>query len=74
MAKVICAEPECEFYNKDGCTAEEVNLTAGRVHTMHQGYMRVWECRMFKQSEEARALFEMLKRYFDACYRKKTDG
>lgn len=63
--KVWCAETECE-HNKDNlCKAKEINISAGRVHTIHDGYIHHWECRTFKMSEEAEKLFSMLKRYFD---------
>lgn len=65
MTKVWCAETECKLQKNNRCTAKEINLSAGHIHTMHQGFMHHWECRMFEQSEDAKELFGMLKSYFD---------
>lgn len=73
MPKVWCAETECEYYRDNRCTAKEINISAGHIHTKHQGYIHHWECRTFKMSEEAKELFGMLKAYFDS-YGERKDG
>ena len=65
MTKVYCAETECKYFDDCLCTADEINLTAGHIHSVHNGFMHHWECRMFEQSKEAKEMFEMLKSYFD---------
>lgn len=70
MPKVWCAETECEYCKGNKCTAREINISAGHIHTVHQGFIHHWECRTFKISEEAKELFDMLKRYFDGLSKK----
>lgn len=65
MAKVWCAEIECEYNRENICRAKEINISAGHLHTKHQGFIHHWECRTFKMSEEAAELFGMFKAYFD---------
>ena len=65
MAKVWCAETECEFCHENECTAEEINFSAGHIHTKFQGYKHHWECNTFKMSKEAEEVFGMLKAYFE---------
>ena len=65
MPKVWCAENECVFNKDNECVAEEINLSAGHVHTKHQGFAHKLECRTFQQSDEAKEMFEMLKSFFD---------
>ena len=65
MPKVWCAETECEYYHENGCKAKEINISAGHIHTIHQGFAHHWECRTFKPSEDAKEMFKMLKTYFD---------
>lgn len=74
MPKVWCAETECEYYGEDGCTANEINITAGHIHAKHQGYIHHWECRTFKMSEEYKKLFGMLKAYFDRVDKEDDDA
>lgn len=65
MPKVWCAEIECKYHKNNKCTAKEINLSAGHIHTVHQGFIHHWTCRMFEPSEDAKELFEMCKEYFD---------
>lgn len=60
MSKVWCAENECEHNKANQCRAREINLSAGRMHTVHEGFCQVWTCRTFKQDEETQKLFEAL--------------
>lgn len=61
MPKVWCAEIECEWCKENQCTADEINLSAGRMHTVYEGYRQVWTCRTFKMSEEAKKMIDILK-------------
>lgn len=65
LPKVVCAEVECAFYSEDGCTAKEINLTAGHMHTKWEGYRHVWTCRTFEPSPLVQNMFNQLKSYFD---------
>lgn len=69
MTKVYCAEIECENCKENECKAKEINLTAGHIHTVHKGFAHHWECRTFKQSKDAKEIFDMLKAYFDGLQR-----
>ena len=71
--RIVCAETECEYFSMDGCTAEKITLTAGHMHTVHEGYRRVWTCRTFMPSPEAKEIFDMLKSYFDAVNAKAKE-
>ena len=73
MAKVRCAETECEYCHDCECTAHEINISAGHIHTKHQGYIHHWECQTFKMSKEAEEIFGMLKAYFGSLGERK-DG
>ena len=72
--RVYCAEIECEHYSEDGCTAEEINLTAGHMHTVHEGFRHVWTCRMFEPSPIAKEIFDKLKKYFDNFNARRADA
>lgn len=74
MPKVYCAEIECEYYSEKGCKAKEINVSAGRIHTIHQGFARHWVCRTFKMSKEAEEISELLKPYFDKIKKEKNDN
>lgn len=65
MTKVYCAETDCEHFDDCLCTAEEININSGHIHSVHNGFMRHWECRTFKQSKDAKEIFDRLKAYFD---------
>lgn len=71
--RIVCAETECEYFSMDGCTAEEINLTAGHMHTVHEGYRHVWTCRTFRPSPEAKEIYDMLKSYIDAVNAKAKE-
>lgn len=73
MAKVWCAEIECQ-YNQDGqCRAKEINIAAGHIHSKYQGFIHHWECRTFRLSKESEELFSELKTYFNRGERETTD-
>ena len=62
MAKVWCATLECEYNKRNKCTAKEINLSDGHVHTVHQGYLQIWKCEAFAMSREAREMYEDLRK------------
>ena len=61
---VWCAETECVYCKENICTADEINLSAGHMHTVHEGFRHVWTCRTFSPDPEAKELFDMLKAFF----------
>ena len=62
MAKVWCAAIECEHNKNNRCTAKEINLSEGRVHTVHEGVKQVWGCRMYNMSNESKELWAMINK------------
>ena len=60
MPKVWCAETECEHNKGNQCRAKEINLSAGRIHTVHEGFRQVWTCRTFQMKEEYKKMLETL--------------
>lgn len=63
MAKVWCAQIECEHNKGNRCRASEINLSCGSIHTVHQGFKQVWECRSFQMGDESKRLYDELKRF-----------
>ena len=61
MARVTCAEITCEYNFENRCTRAEVNFAAGHRHTVHEGFMHVWTCRNYKESERAKEIREFLQ-------------
>ena len=64
MPKVWCAAIECEHNKNNQCKAKEINLSNGNVHTVHQGFMHIWQCRAFEMSEQAKQFRKELDKYF----------
>lgn len=58
MSKVVCAALECKYNKNNRCTASSVSLSDGHIHTVHQGYKQIWECKTFEISEEDKKLYE----------------
>ena len=73
MVKVWCAEIECIYNSENECTATEINLSVGHLHTKHQGYAHKWECRTYQQSKEAKAIIDMLNAYFENAERRNNN-
>ena len=67
MPKVWCAAIECKNNKNNQCTATEINLSSGNVHTYYQGFKQVWECRNFNMSEEYKRMMEEVSRIFGGC-------
>ena len=64
MTKVMCAEIECKHYSDKGCKAEEINISAGHMHTVHEGFRHVWTCKTYEMSEESKQIHEQLHEFF----------
>ena len=64
MAKVWCATLECKHNKNNQCRAKSINLSDGHVHTVHQGYKHIWECRCYEESNRAATLRKMLNGYY----------
>ena len=62
MAKVWCASIECEHNKRNQCKAKEINLSDGHVHTVRQGYLKIWKCRSFEESEQSKKMMEALNK------------
>lgn len=60
MPKVWCATIECENNKNNRCTAKEICLSDGHIHTVHQGFKQVWFCRKYNTSNEAKELKDKL--------------
>jgi hypothetical protein len=63
MAKVWCATIECPNNKNNRCTAKEINISDGHIHTVHQGFKQVWECRTHTISQESKQFEERIKEY-----------
>ena len=62
MAIVYCAAVDCKHRNENNrCTLKKICLNEGRVHTKHQGFKQVWECKNYEQSERSKEIEEMVK-------------
>ena len=64
MPKVWCAEITCKHNQDNLCKAKKVNLSAGQMHTVHEGIRQVWTCRMFEMSDEAKKLKEIVESFY----------
>lgn len=63
MPKVWCAAIECANNKNNRCTAAEINLSAGHIHTVHQGFKQVWECKLYNMSQESKQIEEKIKEW-----------
>ena len=61
MQKVWCAAIDCMNNKNNLCTAAEINLYAGHIHTVHQGFKPVWECGMYNVSIESKQIEEKIR-------------
>ena len=68
MPKVWCAETTCK-HNKDNlCSAKKINLSAGQIHTVHEGCRQLWTCRTYEMSYEAKKLKEVIESFYTRGY------
>lgn len=65
MAKVWCAQIECEHNKGNRCRATEINLSVGNLHTIHQGFEQVWYCRSYQMSDEAKRQYDAVKQFLE---------
>jgi hypothetical protein len=63
MTKVWCATIECEHNKNNRCAASEINLSDGHIHTVHQGFKQVWECRTYNMSKESKQLEDRINEW-----------
>ena len=66
MAKVWCAAIECANNKNNRCTAAEINLSDGHIHTVNQGYKQIWECRTYNMSAKSKQMEDEIKKYLCA--------
>ena len=64
MPKVWCATLECKHNEGNKCRAKSINLSDGHIHTVHQGFKHIHECRTYEMSDRAKTLGKMLEGYF----------
>ena len=65
MPKLVCAAIECRFNKDYHCRAGTVRLSDGHIHTVHQGYKQIWECKTYEISSEAKQLSDEIKSFLD---------
>lgn len=65
MPKLVCATLECKYNKNNRCTAKEISLSDGHIHTVHQGYKQVWECKTYEMSAEDRQLYEEMSLFMN---------
>ena len=63
MAKVHCASIDCEYNFNTKCTAKEIQLNDGHIHTVHQGFKHMHECKTYTKSEYFKELEQFLKQF-----------
>ena len=63
MPKVWCSAIECENNKNNRCKAAEINLAEGYIHTVHQGFKKVWECKTYNMSKESKQLEDKIKEW-----------
>ena len=73
MAKVWCAAIECANNKNNRCTAAEINLAEGHIHTVHQGCKQVWECRTYNMSEQAKKIDDVIKAFYRSYGERKDN-
>jgi hypothetical protein len=61
MAKVFCASIDCSHNENCKCTLKEVALKEWYIHTMHEGYKHMWECKNYEMSEEAEDMYAKIR-------------
>lgn len=71
MPKITCTCFDCKFCNDESkCTAEEIKLKSGNIATVWEGRQDVWWCKSFEMSDEAKAIHEKVKEYFEGRRKK----
>ena len=63
MIKVICASIDCEYNHNKKCTAKEIKLNDGHIHTVHQGFKHIHECKTYEKSEYSKELEKFLEEF-----------
>ena len=70
MAKIRCPSVECEWNKNNRCTAKEIYLSEHCVHTVHQGFVRMWVCKGYQESERAKAIRVEMEKYMSGVMKK----
>lgn len=74
MARVYCAAIECANNKNNRCTAAEINLSEGHIHTVHQGLKQVWECKNYNMSDQAKQIADVIKEFYRSYGERRNDG
>ena len=61
MSKVHCTSFECEYNRDNICNAEVIRLSDGHIHTVHQGFKHIHECKTYKKSQYYEELEQFLQ-------------
>lgn len=61
MSKVYCASIDCEYNYNNVCEAKVIDLSDGHIHTVHQGFKHIHECRTYKKSQYYEELEQFLQ-------------
>lgn len=68
MANVHCASFDC-VHNRDNiCIAGTIRLADGHIHTVHQGFKHIHECKTYCQAQYYKELEREIKSHI---FRKK---
>ena len=70
--KVWCAEILCEHNKNNQCKANEINLSAGNIHTVNEGCRQIWTCRAFAMRDDAKKLKVFIEEFYKS--RRYGDG
>lgn len=72
MPKVRCGAIDCVYNDHTyKCRAKEVALSERYMHTVHEGFKQLWECKNYQKSEHAKKLEEAAKSLFDKMIKEK---
>ena len=60
---VYCPCSECKHNGKNNkCTAKSITLSAHYVQTLWEGRQEFWKCKDFVMTEEAKQIFDAIRR------------
>ena len=61
MSQVHCASFECEYNRDNLCIAKVIRLSDGHIHTVHQGFKHIHECKTYQKSQYYKELEEKIQ-------------
>lgn len=70
MVKVICASVDCEYNLDNKCKAKEIKLNDGHIHTVHQGFKHIHECKTYTKSQ----YYKKLEQEFQDLIQREKGG